>query len=48
MKTDLRNYSGPSYNYKDTPIELHPYQEKPAFWFGSYNANGSTLAEMGG
>ena len=44
MKTDLLNYAGPYYNYKDTPIELHPYQEEPAFWYGSSNATGSTWA----
>ena len=44
MKTDLLNYSGPYYNYKDAPIELHPYQENPAFWYGSSNLTGSTWA----
>lgn len=44
MKADVLNYSGEHYSYKDAPIELHPHQENPAFWYGSSNKVGAEWA----
>ncbi len=45
MTTDVLNYSGPHYTYKNVPIELHPLQQPfPAFWYGSSNTTGATWA----
>jgi alkanesulfonate monooxygenase SsuD/methylene tetrahydromethanopterin reductase-like flavin-dependent oxidoreductase (luciferase family) len=44
MTSDVLNYSGEYYTYKDAPIELHPHQTSPAFWYGSSNKVGATWA----
>ncbi len=44
MVSDHLTYEGDFYRYKDAPIELHPYQEPPAFWYGSSNTVGATWA----
>ena len=44
MAHDVLDYAGPYYNYKSAPVELHPLQGPPAFWYGSSNQVGSTWA----
>ena len=45
LESNTLNYEGPYYQYKDVPVELHPYQKGgPAYWYGSSNTTGSTFA----
>ena len=44
MVSNELNYDGDFYHYKNAPIELHPYQQPPAFWYGSSNTTGATFA----
>jgi alkanesulfonate monooxygenase SsuD/methylene tetrahydromethanopterin reductase-like flavin-dependent oxidoreductase (luciferase family) len=44
MVNDELNYQGEFYKYENAPIELHPYQKEPAFWYGSSNTVGATFA----
>jgi alkanesulfonate monooxygenase SsuD/methylene tetrahydromethanopterin reductase-like flavin-dependent oxidoreductase (luciferase family) len=44
MTVDHLTYDGDFYHYKDAPIELHPFQSPPAFWYGSSNTVGATWA----
>ena len=44
MGAKVMNYEGPYYTYRDAPVELHPLQSPPAFWYGSSNVTGSTWA----
>jgi alkanesulfonate monooxygenase SsuD/methylene tetrahydromethanopterin reductase-like flavin-dependent oxidoreductase (luciferase family) len=45
LTEDSLTYHGPSYNYENVPIALHPLQQPyPPFWYGSSNTIGSTWA----
>jgi alkanesulfonate monooxygenase SsuD/methylene tetrahydromethanopterin reductase-like flavin-dependent oxidoreductase (luciferase family) len=45
LRTDVLNYAGEHFIYKDVPIALRPLQEPhPPFWYGSSNEIGSTWA----
>ena len=44
MKADFLTYDGEFYHYKEAPIELHPFQSPPPFWYGSSNTVGATWA----
>jgi alkanesulfonate monooxygenase SsuD/methylene tetrahydromethanopterin reductase-like flavin-dependent oxidoreductase (luciferase family) len=45
LTSDQLTYHGPSYNYDNVPIALHPLQQPhPPFWYGSSNTIGSTWA----
>jgi alkanesulfonate monooxygenase SsuD/methylene tetrahydromethanopterin reductase-like flavin-dependent oxidoreductase (luciferase family) len=45
LRTDVLNYAGEHFTYKDVPIALRPLQEpQPPFWYGSSNEVGSTWA----
>jgi alkanesulfonate monooxygenase SsuD/methylene tetrahydromethanopterin reductase-like flavin-dependent oxidoreductase (luciferase family) len=44
MITNELTYEGDFYRYEKAPIELHPYQKTPAFWYGSSNTVGATFA----
>ena len=44
MKADFLTYEGEFYTYKEAPIELHPFQSPPPFWYGSSNTVGATWA----
>lgn len=44
MKADFLTYEGEYYTYKEAPIELHPFQSPPPFWYGSSNTVGATWA----
>ena len=44
MANEILDYTGPYYSYSKAPVELHPLQDPPAFWYGSSNKVGSTWA----
>jgi len=44
MVNNELTYKGEFYEYENTPIELHPYQNEPSFWYGSSNITGATFA----
>jgi alkanesulfonate monooxygenase SsuD/methylene tetrahydromethanopterin reductase-like flavin-dependent oxidoreductase (luciferase family) len=45
LRTDVLNYAGDHFTYKDVPIALRPLQEPhPPIWYGSSNEIGSTWA----
>jgi alkanesulfonate monooxygenase SsuD/methylene tetrahydromethanopterin reductase-like flavin-dependent oxidoreductase (luciferase family) len=45
LTADSLTYHGPSYDFDNVPIALHPLQKPhPPFWYGSSNTIGSTWA----